>query len=70
MIQFQEISISTDAFMLDHVLDYIITKYKSKGSLQEIIKNKRRFKQTNNAKLPCYILYRRSTIVSLETFSL
>ena len=44
MIQFQEISISTDAFMLDHVLDYIITKYKSKGSLQEIIKNKRRFK--------------------------
>ena len=27
MIQFQEISISTDAFILDHVIDYIVTKY-------------------------------------------
>ena len=33
VIQIQEISISTDAFILDNVIDYIITKYKSKGSL-------------------------------------
>ena len=32
-IEFQEIMISTDAFILDHVIGYIITKYKAKGDL-------------------------------------
>lgn len=30
--------ISTDAFILDHVIGYIITKYKAKGDLLEISK--------------------------------
>ena len=33
VIQFQESSISTDAFIVDHVMDYTIIEYKSKESL-------------------------------------